>query len=206
MIPTLTFLGCPPCHVSFSMRQVKILKSSWLHSLSRTTWSILSALLSKYTQNLTSSNHSHNGSLVQAITTPGLAAYLASILLGLLPSVCSQHSSQGSIRYKWVPITPCSSAHSIPPFTESTSQGHQHRLGLGWSALVLSLSSSPWSTEHQPYLILFCTSHLLSSFKSRGICPCCALWRTMPQVSTWLSLLFFRTMFRVPPWLAQFNS
>ena len=99
MIPTLTFLGCPPCHVSFSMRQVKILKSSWLHSLSRTTWSILSALLLKYTQNLTSSNHSHNGSLVQAITTPGLAAYLASILLGLLPSVCSQHSRlNGSLR------------------------------------------------------------------------------------------------------------
>lgn len=197
MIPTWHFLGTHPCHVSFSMKQVKILKSSWLHSLSLTTWSILLALLPKYTQNLTSFNHSHNGSLVQTITASDLTAYLASILLGLLPSVCGQHSSWESIRYKSIPMTPCS------PLS-LRAQVKDINMDLDLDGLP-SLPLSPpllWSSEHQPYLPLFCTSYLPSSFKSQGIRICCALWRTIPQT---LSLLFFRSVFRVLPWPAQFK-
>lgn len=175
MIPTWHFLGTHPRHVSFSMRQVKILKSSWLHSLSVTTWSIILALLPKYTQNLTSSSHSHNGSLVQTITASDLAAYLASILLGLFPSVCAQHSSRGSIRYKSIPITPCSKAHNIPPLTQSTSQGHQYGLGLGWSALITSLSSSPmvqWpSALFASLLYVILTQLIQVSGYSHLLCP-----------------------------------
>ena len=153
-------------------------------------WSILSALLSRRIQNLTTSYHSHNSPLVQAITTSHLAAYLASLLLALLPSVGSQHSSQWALRYKSLPFTP----PAPMPITSHTSHSeHKSRTstwfpGLGWSALITSLSASSLAQSASAIFPCFCTSNSPVSFSSQGICPCCVLCldHSSPQVSTWL--------------------
>lgn len=157
MIPTLTFLGSHAWQVSFSMRQIQspqvILTLFFILTLHDQSFS-------PYSQN--TSDQTSSNSIPTAAPWSKPSPPLASLptwppsFWSLLPSVCSQHSSQGSRRFKSAPITPYSNAYSIPTLTQNTSQGHQH---LDLDLDLLSFPLSPpllWSTVSiQPYLPLF---------------------------------------------------
>lgn len=188
------------------MRQVKVLKSSWLYSLSHTTWSILFTLLSKYIQNLTSSNiptaapwSKPSPPLASLPTWP--PSFWACSLQSVLNTAARDQEDLSRL-----PLPPCSNAYNIPPLTQNTSQGHQHGLGLGWSALIPSFSSSPvvhWASALFASLLYFTLSQLIQvSGYLHLLCP---LEDYAPGLHVALSFLFFRSMFRVLPWLAQFK-
>lgn len=140
----------------------------------------LFTLLSKYIQNLTSSN------IPQRL--PGPSHHPLASLPTWPPSfwACSLQSvlntaARDQEDLSRLPLPPYSNAYNIPPLLRTQVKDISMDLDLDG---LLSFPLSPpllWSTEHQPYLPLFCTSTLSQLIQVSGYLHLLCLWRTMPQ-------------------------